>query len=245
MENNDDVRDNSRTCSQYFDFYPRIYSDKCHFYLAWYKKIFYFIRLMPRMYFYAFQRSCTVILDGLILAENNYVGEFFHPGVEETSARFLTGVSATFIGCAFCNERVSVPYRIMAFISFTIYFVMPFLALCLFVASWFITIHSILSAIMHAGLCFATLVFLEVLICCATFLASDKSAGVEKKLYACNCDLSKDIHWSTERIDQYKLYELKDLDKNDGQRFEYPGRITEVKLDDIHDGYGNYIYRLN
>ena len=215
MENNDDY---DIMFSQKFYFYPRIYSDKCHYDLAWYKKIFYFIRLIPIVYFYAFKKVCSAIFLGKVSTDRKYVGDFLG-GIDE--------------------EEIPIVYRIISFIGFVFYYVMPLLALCLSVTSLFVSLSPILSAVMWAGVFFGALVFLALLIFCATFLALDDDVGVEEKLYACDCSLSKDIHWS---IDQCKL---RYLNKDDYKKFLYPGQITEVKLDDIHDRYGNYIHRLD
>lgn len=62
---------------------------------------------------------------------------------------------------------------------------------------------------------------------------------MHKKLYACNCDQQQDIHLT---IDQC---ELRNLKKEDGREFLYPGQIKEAKLDDIHDWHGGCPCRLN
>ena len=77
MENDSNIYESSRTFSQDFYFYPRIYSDKCHFDLAWYKKIFYFIIFMPRIYFYGFKKLCSAIFLGKVATNRKYIGYGF------------------------------------------------------------------------------------------------------------------------------------------------------------------------
>ena len=201
MENVDDCEPKTFSCEFYF--YPRIYSDKCYFDLAWYKKVFYFIRLIWRMYFHDFKQTCLAIFLGKILPDEDYVG------------------------CRMCARArsISVLGRILVFIPLIMNYVIPFFALCLLVASFFITMHL---NVIYTCLTYILSIFIVEFFLCILIL-SGRDFGVQKKLYACNCTLSKDIHWSTEKC------KLRCLDEKDGRKFLYPGQIKEVKLDDIHD----------
>ena len=170
---------------------------------------------MPRMYFHKFKTVCSVIFLGKVSADKEYLGEFL--GYDN-------------------KEKIHILARIVASLYFIYVFVWPFLDLCIFVISLFITVPL---GIMQVCLINISFVFLIALIYCGMFLALSCDVGVKKELYACDCSLSKDIHWS---IDQCKL---RYLNKDDYKKFLYPGQITEVKLDDIHDRYGNYIHRLD
>ncbi len=218
MENVDDCEHRTFSCEFYF--YPKIYSDKCHFDLVWYKKIFYFIRFIPRMYFYSFKKICSVIFLGKVVMSREYIGSFFATNEQEIHVGYRI---IAFIGCVFCH-------------------VMPFLTLCLFVTNLFIHLPSILSIVMWAGVLPSALLFPSALICSVIVFALDKDIGARKTLYACNCTLSKDIHWS---MDKCEVRNLDEFDKEYQKKFLYPGQIKEIKLDYIHDENGDYPYRLN
>ena len=180
MENNDNC--DSRTFSQEFYFYPRIFSNRYHRYeLSRRQLVWCYIKTIPKLLFYVLKKVCYVVFRNKFHINKNYVGDVLDMFADKL-----------WIGS-------DIVFRIMMCFAFLFLILVPSVSIITLIVNCFIYLPALVMDFILLG-CF--FIFMEAL--WAVLMATEYFYSAKKEiLYACCCNTKQNsFHWSINPVSE-------------------------------------------